>query len=97
MIGNRIQSLRHQLNAVQNDALLITNPENRRYMSGFTGSAGNILISKDRAILATDFRYIEQAQIRQLVKHCIDCNATKPNPYSIPNRKVAERTKPSSE
>ena len=64
MFGNRIKSLRHKLNTAQNDALLITNPENRRYMSGFTGSAGHLLISRDRAILATDFRYIAHAQMQ---------------------------------
>ena len=42
------------------DAVLITQPENRRYLSGFTGSAGVLLISAEQAILATDFRYYEQ-------------------------------------
>ena len=37
------------------DAILISSPENRRYMSGFTGSAGWLLISRDDATLATDF------------------------------------------
>jgi Xaa-Pro aminopeptidase len=62
MLNTRIQRLRDQLDESKQDALLITNPENRRYMSGFTGSSGHILISRDRAVLATDFRYIEQAQ-----------------------------------
>ena len=35
--------------------------KNRRYLSGFTGSAGYLLISQTEAVLATDFRYIEQA------------------------------------
>ena len=61
-MNTRIQRLRQQLDEIKHDAILITNPENRRYMSGFTGSAGLILISADRAILATDFRYVEQAQ-----------------------------------
>lgn len=43
------------------DGLLVSQPENRRYLSGFDGSAGYLLISTDRAILATDFRYTEQA------------------------------------
>lgn len=43
------------------DAILISSPENRRYMSGFTGSAGWLLISRHDATLATDFRYVEQA------------------------------------
>ena len=44
------------------DALLISQPENLRYLSGFTGSSGWLLISEQNAILATDFRYVEQAK-----------------------------------
>ena len=44
------------------DAALISAPENRRYLSGFTGSAGYLFISGERAHLATDFRYTEQAE-----------------------------------
>ena len=35
--------------------------ENARYISGFTGSSAFIIIHKDRRILLTDDRYIEQA------------------------------------
>ncbi len=41
--------------------MLISGPENRFYLSGFDGSAGYLLITGDDAVLATDFRYIEQA------------------------------------
>jgi Xaa-Pro aminopeptidase len=44
------------------DALLLSQPENLRYLSGFTGSSGWLLISGQNAILATDFRYAEQAK-----------------------------------
>ena len=43
------------------DGLLVTNPENRRYLSGFVGTAGFLLITHNKAVLATDFRYVEQA------------------------------------
>ncbi len=43
------------------DAMLITNPVNRQYLSSFDGSSGVLLVSKDDAYLVTDFRYIEQA------------------------------------
>jgi Xaa-Pro aminopeptidase len=42
------------------DAVLISQPENRRYLSGFTGSTALLVISADRAVLVTDFRYFEQ-------------------------------------
>jgi Xaa-Pro aminopeptidase len=43
------------------DALLVSQRENCRYLSGFTGE-GHLLVSDKQAILATDFRYIEQAK-----------------------------------
>jgi Xaa-Pro aminopeptidase len=35
---------------------------NRRYISGFTGSAGWALVTEEKAFIAVDFRYVEQAQ-----------------------------------
>jgi len=43
------------------EGILISQPENCRYLSGFTGS-GALLISQDSAILATYFIYLEQAE-----------------------------------
>lgn len=44
------------------DAMLITSPVNMRYFSGFTGDSGCLLITKQRRILFTDFRYTIQAK-----------------------------------
>jgi len=44
------------------DALLIYQPENRRYISGFTGSEAMLFVTPDQAVLATDSRYWEQAE-----------------------------------
>ena len=60
-MNDRLAHLRKRLEEKELDGLLITAPENRRYISGFTGSAGYLVISRDNAILATDFRYVEQA------------------------------------
>jgi Xaa-Pro aminopeptidase len=43
------------------DAVLVYQPQNRRYISGFTGSEAMLLITPERAVLATDSRYWEQA------------------------------------
>ncbi len=61
-ISNRLQKLRQRLAEKEIDAILISQPENRYYLSGFTGSAGLLLITPQKAILATDFRYMEQAK-----------------------------------
>ncbi|WP_066060629.1 M24 family metallopeptidase [Neobacillus soli] len=57
----KIEILRSELSANGIDGMLITSPYNRRYISNFTGSAGVVLISADKALFITDFRYIEQA------------------------------------
>src|SRR4051794_13909336 len=44
------------------EGCLVTNPANLRYLSGFTGSNGALLVRSDgSAVLATDGRYAEQA------------------------------------
>ena len=59
-ISSRIENLRHQFSDHDIDGMFISMPENRRYLSGFTGSAGYLLISAFDAVLVTDFRYVEQ-------------------------------------
>lgn len=43
------------------DALLVQHLPNVRYLTGFTGSAGLLLVARDATILVTDFRYASQA------------------------------------
>jgi Xaa-Pro aminopeptidase len=58
----RLRKLRTSIAEKGLDALLLSQPENLRYLSGFTGSSGWLLVSGQSAILATDFRYVEQAK-----------------------------------
>lgn len=44
------------------DALLVTQPENVRYLSGFTGSLGRLVVSREACYLIVDVRYREQAE-----------------------------------
>jgi len=60
-MNGRVQRLRHALEKHELDGALISNAQNRRYLSGFTGSAGYLLITAADAIIATDFRYYEQS------------------------------------
>lgn len=59
---DRLGKLRSRLVQEGLDAIIVSQSENRRYLSGFTGSAGFLIVSQQDAILATDFRYVEQAQ-----------------------------------
>ena len=59
---NRLARLRAELEAKELDAMFVSSDHNRRYMSGFDGSAGYLLVTQSDAVLATDFRYTEQAE-----------------------------------
>lgn len=61
MAGSRLDRIRERIGSEGLDALLVTGPQNRQYLSGFTGSAGMLLITLAEALLITDFRYVEQA------------------------------------
>lgn len=58
----RLSHLQNRLSNWQVEAVFITSPSNRAWISGFTGSNGQLLISQHHALLATDSRYWEQAQ-----------------------------------
>ncbi len=61
-IKERIEKLRRSLSGKELDGILISQPENRCYLSGFSGSAGYLLITEKDTLLATDFRYFEQVK-----------------------------------
>jgi Xaa-Pro aminopeptidase len=57
----RVQKLRQAMQDNNVEAMFIKSPINRRYLTGFTGSAGYVLITHHEAYLLTDFRYMTQA------------------------------------
>ena len=57
----RLDKIRAKFEEAGIDCLMVSSGENRRYLSGFTGSAGSLFITATDAVLATDFRYVEQA------------------------------------
>jgi Xaa-Pro aminopeptidase len=60
--SNRVAALRSLIREQEIDAMLISDPYNRRYLSGFIGTAGYLLVTESDAVLATDSRYTEQAE-----------------------------------
>jgi Xaa-Pro aminopeptidase len=72
----RLARLRERLAEQSVDALLVSQPENRRYLSGFTGSAGVLLITADRALIATDFRYWAQVGIESPLFELVKAEST---------------------
>jgi Xaa-Pro aminopeptidase len=59
----RQRRLKKLLPAHRLDALLITHLPNVRYLCGFTGSAGAIVIGESKSVFFTDGRYKEQAAL----------------------------------
>ena len=59
---SRLDDIRAEIDLAELDALLVSDPVNRRYASGFTGSRAWLLIGPRIARIATDFRYWEQAR-----------------------------------
>ncbi|HTY81220.1 MAG TPA: aminopeptidase P family protein [Dehalococcoidales bacterium] len=60
-MNQRVLKLRRLFGDNKIDGIFITQAENRRYLSGFFGTAGYLFITQNKAVLATDFRYTEQA------------------------------------
>ncbi|MBI5874462.1 MAG: aminopeptidase P family N-terminal domain-containing protein, partial [Deltaproteobacteria bacterium] len=58
----RLKKVQERLAIWKVDALLITTMENIRYLSGFTGSSGVIIITANQAFFLTDSRYAEQSK-----------------------------------
>ena len=57
----RVLKLQETIQEKGLDAILVFGPANRRYLSGFAGSTGYAIITKDSSDFLVDFRYWEQA------------------------------------
>lgn len=73
MNNQRIAKLRSKLSQTGAAAVLISNPVNVLYLSGFDGGSSWLVVTDSGLFLITDFRFIEQAKEQapewQLVKH----------------------------
>ncbi|GAA0115927.1 M24 family metallopeptidase [Clostridium senegalense] len=61
MYTKRLETLRKTMSENGLDGVLLQGDINRNYMSGFKGDESYSIITKDRAIFITDFRFTEQA------------------------------------
>ena len=57
----RLKNIRVSLGQLKSDALLVTDMENVRYLSGFTGTEASLLVTMRSQYLITDSRYTTQA------------------------------------
>ena len=59
-LNQRVLKLMERLALDQCEAVLVHNPSNMFYLSGYTGE-GLVLIGREMQAIITDFRYTEQA------------------------------------
>ncbi len=64
VMRDHLDRARHYLGSSGVDALLVLKTENRRYVTGFTGTAGLAFVTVGEALLAVDFRYEQQAALQ---------------------------------
>jgi len=68
----RIAALRKAMYERQLDAVLVTGRTNVFYLSGFTGTSGDLFITSDDCYILTDFRYMEQVGQQAPIYNAID-------------------------
>ena len=66
--NNRINQLKDKLASIGLEGMYVTNLTNIRYLTGFTGSAGSVLVLENENHFFTDGRYIEQS--KEQIKNC---------------------------
>ena len=64
MTIERVHKLRRSMEENGIEAIVIGSETNRRYLSGFTGSSGMVLITATSQFVITDFRYRTQAPLQ---------------------------------
>ncbi|HSH00008.1 MAG TPA: aminopeptidase P family protein [candidate division Zixibacteria bacterium] len=62
MSAQRISKLRQFLKKENLDAIIISNADHVRYLSGYTGSNGLLVVDHRQAHFFTDFRYVTQSK-----------------------------------
>lgn len=69
-VGPRLDRLRAQMDARDLPALIVTSLVDVRWLTGFSGSAGQLAVSADDLLLITDDRYALQAPAELAVANC---------------------------
>ncbi len=59
---NRLRAITDALDSLGIDGMLVSSLQNVRYLSGFSGSSACLLVTREKKLFFTDFRYQEQAR-----------------------------------
>lgn len=75
-MNTKVEKFRKSIVEMGVDAAIVFKPENRRYLSGFTGSAGYVVITEKKNLFITDFRYVQQSNKQckgfEIIEHTND-------------------------
>jgi len=66
---SRIKSVKKIMARRHLDAVIFSDINNIRYLTGFTGSEGTLLVGRDESVLLVDGRYKLQAHARRRGSH----------------------------
>jgi len=87
--NKRISILKEKLSTLNLDGMYVTNLTNVRYLTGFTGSAGSLLVLEDEQHFFTDGRYIEQSKSQ--VQNCMIHIVGSAHYHAIKEKKIISR------
>jgi len=59
---NRLEKIKSKFDQLKIDSFLVKNLPSIRYLSGFSGSAASVVLTKEKNYFITDFRYKTQSQ-----------------------------------
>ena len=94
-VGARAGRLRAELASAECEALLVTRLPNVRYLTGFSGSAGMVLVTSSELVLVTDGRYATQSR-EQLAAAAVDARVEIAPTQAAQQQAVVELTRPFS-
>ena len=86
MTDERIKKLRLKMSEKSIDAVLVTSRSNVLYLSGFSGTSGDLVITHDAQYILCDSRYTEQASQQCPQFECIN---VKDGVYNVINKIIA--------
>ena len=87
----RIRKLKEEMKKINLSSFFINSQINRMYISGFSGSRGDLLITKNKIYLFTDARYIGRAY-REIKKNEIEIIDVSQN-YLLKIKKILAKHK----
>lgn len=70
---SRVTQIRDELKRLELDAIIITHVPHIRYIANFTGTSGTLVITPNKSVFFTDFRYEQQAkeELGKMFETCI--------------------------